>query len=456
MRALVLLLLSGCVLWLVLRGFDARTGEAEAAETAAEGGEGYFLPVEVAPEVAPDAPVAADAGPGGGQTSAPASPPPDAPQARSAAQPEVAAPPSRPAAEPSNGSSAGEVELARELAHRPGALSAWLSDRGAALPAGRRALALAVAQAIDDRPEALAQLARPPTAGDEPVGSPHELSMLDEALRPGTVRARAASVSRATPLVFAAHVARTAREADEALADGRFPEAAAGYSDVLQAELDAPWTSEVEMLRTWSEALSKAQRRHQWNRKGGWPSLEVTVERGDSLISLRKRVIQEHPELLLCTGLIERANELKGETIHPGQVLRIPRERARMLVDLSARWAVYFLGDQAVAAWEVGVGAAESPTPPGVYTVGDKNTEPMWFRPSQQPVPFGAPENPLGTRWIAWLDETARPTGLAFHGTKDPESIGADQSQGCVRMRNRDVEELFEVLPVGARIEVRN
>jgi lipoprotein-anchoring transpeptidase ErfK/SrfK len=87
--------------------------------------------------------------------------------------------------------------------------------------------------------------------------------------------------------------------------------------------------------------------------------------------------------------------------------------------------------------------------------VGDKNTEPMWFRPGRDPVPFGHPENPLGTRWIAWLDEGSKPTGLAFHGTKDPESIGTDQSQGCVRMRNRDVEELFEILPVGARIEVR-
>ena len=41
--------------------------------------------------------------------------------------------------------------------------------------------------------------------------------------------------------------------------------------------------------------------------------------------------------------------------------------------------------------------------PPGRYRVGEKSTDPTWFRAGQQPVPAGSPENPLGTRWIAWI-----------------------------------------------------
>jgi hypothetical protein len=42
--------------------------------------------------------------------------------------------------------------------------------------------------------------------------------------------------------------------------------------------------------------------------------------------------------------------------VHPSQVLRIPTEKAHILVSLGAHWAFFMLGDHVVAAWEVGVG----------------------------------------------------------------------------------------------------
>jgi lipoprotein-anchoring transpeptidase ErfK/SrfK len=42
-----------------------------------------------------------------------------------------------------------------------------------------------------------------------------------------------------------------------------------------------------------------------------------------------------------------------------------------------------------------------------------------------------------------------------LHGTRDPESIGQDESEGCVRMLNRHVEELYEILPRGSMIQVQ-
>ena len=79
----------------------------------------------------------------------------------------------------------------------------------------------------------------------------------------------------------------------------------------------------------------------------------------------------------------------------------------------------------------------------------------MWFRPGEAPVPFGDPQNPLGTRWIAWFSPDGKKTSLGFHGTNEPESMGKMVSEGCVRMRNNDVEVLFEVVPRDSTVIVR-
>jgi hypothetical protein len=245
------------------------------------------------------------------------------------------------------------------------------------------------------------------------------------------------------------------REAERMRVSENHPNAARAYSSLLLELINAPWRADPALLRAWSDALRAEQRHWRWNKRGDWPSIQVKVETGDNLIELRKRVVKENPELLVCTGQITRANELPSSVIHPGEMLRIPTERARMLVDLDAHWAFYLLGQEVVAAWEVGVGKDGSETKTGQYLVGDKRDEPMWFRAGKPPVPYGDPENPLGTRWIAWLQLDGSGTGLGFHGTNDPASIGKDQSQGCIRMRNPDVEELAEILPRGASITVQ-
>jgi hypothetical protein len=250
-------------------------------------------------------------------------------------------------------------------------------------------------------------------------------------------------------------MALAVREALEASSAGRPAQAARLWSELLLKELQSPWATDRETLSNWSAALMQAQAGHAWNPRGEWPSVETTVRAGDSLIAIRKRVLSERPELLLCTGLIARANGLRDENaIRPGEVLRIPTERASALVDVSSRWALFLLGNEVVAAWEVGVGKEEGSTRLGTYTIGEKQREPMWFQPGRQPVPYGDPENPLGTRWLAW-NENGKGTSLGFHGTSDPGGVGGRVSLGCVRMRNADVEVLYEILPRDATVVVR-
>ena len=60
----------------------------------------------------------------------------------------------------------------------------------------------------------------------------------------------------------------------------------------------------------------------------------------------------------------------------------------------------------------------------------------------------------LGTRWMEF--KKLKGGGMyGIHGTNEPHLIGLAVSHGCVRMRNRDVEELFELVPPGTKVTIR-
>jgi lipoprotein-anchoring transpeptidase ErfK/SrfK len=109
--------------------------------------------------------------------------------------------------------------------------------------------------------------------------------------------------------------------------------------------------------------------------------------------------------------------------------------------------------------WPVAVGQGGSPTPTGTFTVGAKRFEPTWVNPSpngwgsDMPARIGpGPENPLGIRALNWNDENGRDTLIRFHGTPNEDSIGEAASQGCVRMFNDDVADLYDLVPSGTVI----
>ncbi len=61
----------------------------------------------------------------------------------------------------------------------------------------------------------------------------------------------------------------------------------------------------------------------------------------------------------------------------------------------------------------------------------------------------GGPANPLGARAL-YLGSTL----YRIHGTNAPWTIGGAVSSGCIRMRNEDVVDLYERVPVGTRVIV--
>lgn len=65
----------------------------------------------------------------------------------------------------------------------------------------------------------------------------------------------------------------------------------------------------------------------------------------------------------------------------------------------------------------------------------------------------GGPENPLGARAL-YLFQGNVDTLYRIHGTFVPSSIGKAVSSGCIRLLNADVVDLYERVPIGARVVV--
>ncbi len=461
MRALLLILIGGGLIWLLIQGLGPSLAKDSGAEhsngvllheestgSAAAAGEAGEAPTSTAPEAAEpegaDGAMVAPADPS-------AAPNPAQPEATGAAPaPSRPSAPNVPAAPQPAGSSISEAEFAARLVHQTDGFVDWLGTAKEGLSPARRNLAKALALQLTGRAQDAALLVRDLEGARDLAED--ERKLLDVWPQGPAFALPSRGTASGSMLLRAAGMSSTERSGRDALATSRWEEAAESFSRLLQEELRSPWEPGAECMGQWAEGLKRAQLGYRWNRKGTWPALELKVAPGDSLIGIRKRALQERAELVTCTGLIARANQLQGETIQPGQTLRVPIGKPHVLVDLSARWLLFLLDDDVVGAWPIGVGKPGSETPAGRYRVGEKSEHPTWFRPGQQPVPAGDARNPLGTRWIAWLSADGEKTHLGFHGTRDPESIGLDESEGCVRMLNRDVEELYEILPKGTEI----
>jgi lipoprotein-anchoring transpeptidase ErfK/SrfK len=120
----------------------------------------------------------------------------------------------------------------------------------------------------------------------------------------------------------------------------------------------------------------------------------------------------------------------------------------RIVVSTTERRLVLLLGGQVVRTYNVAVGAPSTPTPSGAFQVMSMVQAPAWYQPGKV-VPPG-PQNPLGPRWIGLSLK-----GYGIHGTNSPRSIGGAKSHGCIRMRNQDVEELFDLVRIGDVVELR-
>jgi len=125
-------------------------------------------------------------------------------------------------------------------------------------------------------------------------------------------------------------------------------------------------------------------------------------------------------------------------------------DRRRIVVSLADRKLVLFEGERVLRVYDVAVGKRSTPSPEGKFAIINRVPQPTWYGPAGVVVAPGK-SNPLGSRWMGLSAK-----GYGIHGTNVPSSIGQAASHGCIRMRQHDLEELFEMVTVGTVVELQD
>ncbi len=170
--------------------------------------------------------------------------------------------------------------------------------------------------------------------------------------------------------------------------------------------------------------------------------LDYTIQPGDTLGKIASRYGT-------TIELLRKANHLTGDKIRVGDRLRIYQGKFAVAVSKNANTLTVTDAGKFFKRYRVGTGQF-SKTPIGDFKITVRQEKPDWHR-GDKIVPFGDPENILGTHWLG-LDVR----GYGIHGTWETNSIGKQSSAGCIRMLNDDVAELFTLLPVGTPVSIHD
>lgn len=182
---------------------------------------------------------------------------------------------------------------------------------------------------------------------------------------------------------------------------------------------------------------------------------------------------------LLASGVAVAAGSLglgSAEAHKAGEKYVLPQKYMPRLVTMRQRfepgtidvfpdqfWLFWHLPRRKAIRYSVGVGRGNL-YHPGTFFVGAKKEWPEWTPTpamiERQPEEYakyadgmpGGINNPLGARALYLFTREKGDTFLRIHGTNDPRTIGVAVSNGCARLVNDQIIELYDKVPVGTTV----
>lgn len=123
---------------------------------------------------------------------------------------------------------------------------------------------------------------------------------------------------------------------------------------------------------------------------------------------------------------------MQANSIRNGVSMLLPD--AAISISKSGRRLNLFSRGRQLLQFPVAIGKPHTPTPVGNFVISSKIVNPGGV---------------LGTRWLGLFE------AYGIHGTNSPWSIGRMISNGCVRMHNPNVEQLFALVSIGTPVYIR-
>lgn len=122
--------------------------------------------------------------------------------------------------------------------------------------------------------------------------------------------------------------------------------------------------------------------------------------------------------------------------LSPTESYNVPTQGYSITVDTDTFTLSLTQNGGLIKTYPVAIGNPSTPTPLGNWRIVQKTKN---------------PGGPFGTRWmkisVPW-------GGYGIHGTDNPSSIGRAASHGCIRMYNEDVNELYDIVPLGTPVKI--
>ena len=177
-----------------------------------------------------------------------------------------------------------------------------------------------------------------------------------------------------------------------------------------------------------------------------------TPKSGDSLILLCRKTFPGRGAKV-DSGLIVTVNGMGNpRNLRAGEPIKVPLGESEIVI-VKHEYRLYFLHNGGyVRDFRVGLGR-EGSTPEASFLIAEKIRKPAWNPKPGVTIPYGHPDNILGSRWMAFSN-SAEYRGFGIHGTSNPSSIGKEESSGCIRMLRADVELLFDWVRRGVRVRI--
>lgn len=226
------------------------------------------------------------------------------------------------------------------------------------------------------------------------------------------------------------------------------------YSQVLLAyyglagQHDAEEAVHRDRLKPLGDALFFA--------KGTWPS-EWSAAGGP--LAIHQVSAGENPDAIARSYGMSREflNRLRGKEpnsadLRAGEIIKAVKLKEHggfaVEIDLSDYTLDLYIAGLFARRYHITIGAPESPTPTGSTQLTDRVWHPQWTHPvSKKVFQYGDPENILGPVWLPFDAKLLGAAGIGIHGyTGSDGRMMAQQSNGCVRMENEQVQELYWTL----------
>ncbi len=222
--------------------------------------------------------------------------------------------------------------------------------------------------------------------------------------------------------------------ASDSLKKGDLPEAKSLYQRLINEFPNSPeimnWEKKIEEINIkllFSPVLTPK-------------SILYELKPGDTLAKIAK-------EFKTTAELIIKSNNLKDDKILAGRKIKVWTASFSIVVDKSQNTLILKTDEEIIKTYIVSTGINNS-TPVGNFKIINKLPNPTWFKAGAVVAP-NSPENILGSRWLGF-----DLPGYGIHGTTDPGNLGKQITQGCVRMSNSGIEELYTIVPAGTEVTI--